>query len=52
MVFKLDGCSFHYAHENFDIKIDNLEEGDFSIEVTNHSQRIFTLIQNNNLSIL
>ena len=29
----------------------NLEEGDLSIEVANHSQRIFTFIQDNSFSI-
>ena len=38
-------------YENADKKNGNLEEGDISIEVTNHSQRIFTLIQNNNFPI-
>ena len=45
MVFILDGCSFPYAHQiglydNSDKTIGNLEEGDLSIEVANHSQRI------------
>ena len=38
-------------NENSDDKIGNLEEGDLSIEITNHSQRFITLIQNNIFSI-
>ena len=37
-------------NENFDEKIGNLEEGQ-SIEDANHSEHIFTLIQNNFLDI-
>ena len=36
-------------YQNSDEKIGILEEGDLPIEITN--QRIFTLIQNNDLSI-
>ena len=39
-------------YENSDENIGNLEEGDLSIEVANHSQSIFTLIKNSNFSIL
>ena len=35
-----------------DEKIGNLEEVDLTIEITNNSQRIFTLIQNNNFLIV
>ena len=38
-------------YQNSDKKIGNLEEGDLSIEVDIHSQRIFTLIQNNHFPI-
>ena len=38
--------------ENSDVKIRNLEQVDLSIEVSNHAERIFTLIQNNDLSII
>ena len=38
MVFRLDGCSFQFAHA----------EGDHLIEVANNSQYNLTLIQNNN----
>ena len=37
-------------YENSDENIRNLEEGDLAIVVANHSQGIFTLIQNNNFS--
>ena len=37
--------------ENSDEKIEILEDGDLSIEVVYHSQRISTLIQNNNFLI-
>ena len=56
MVFGVDGCSFHCAHqrmyENADENIGNLEVDYLSIEVANHSQRIVTLIQNDNCSML
>ena len=32
-------------YENSDAQIGHLEEGDLYIEVANHAQRIFTLIQ-------
>ena len=37
--------------ETSDEKNGNLEEGDLPISITNHSQRILTLIQNNDFSI-
>ena len=50
MVFKLDGCSFNNAHQReVRMKIPmKRSKGDLSIEITNHSKRIFTLIQCNN----
>ena len=55
MVFRSDGCSFLYApkidlDKNSDEKIGNLEEDDLSIDIANHSQRIFALSQSNNFS--
>ena len=38
-------------YENSDEKIGNLEEGDLTIEIANHSQRIFTVMQDNTFSI-
>ena len=35
--------------ENFDEKNENLEEDDLSIMITNNSQRIFSLIKNENI---
>ena len=47
--FRLDGYSLYCAHQRYNVPVKRykkLEEGDLSIEVDNHSRRIFTLIRN------